>query len=105
MNKLMAKFIKAILTKLFRQKGLSKQEKIAEIWPLVQDYRGVLMDKYGMEPEDALDEIVEALRKQPGLEDLETEDILDYLEDSLDDADMLESAELSRVKELAGLSD
>lgn len=98
-----ARFIRAIMRKLMGKKELSKQEQLAEIWPLVQNYRGVLMDKYGMEPEDALDEIVEALSKQiPGLEDLDAADLYDMWE-GMDDADMLESAELSRIKDLAGL--
>ena len=95
-------FIKVLASKLniFRRKGLSKQEQLKKVWPFVQDYRGVLIDKYNMEPEDALDVIVEALSKQ--IPDLETEDIYDMF-DQMSDADMLESAELSRMKDLAGL--
>ena len=96
----LGKFIKAILKKLMGKRGLSKQEKLAEIWPQVQNYRGVLMDKYGMEPEDALDEIVEALSEH--IPDLEVDDVYDMLDD-MDDADMYESAELARMKDLAGL--
>ena len=94
-------FIKVLASKLniFRRRGLSTQEQLKKVWPFVQDYRGVLIDQYNMEPEDALDVIVEALSEQ--IPDLEADDIMDMFDDM--DADMYESAELSRMKDLAGL--